>query len=84
MPSTVNGAQRCTVTVEGIVFVTVFLPFLPNSTVFGKGAKTIGLALPGSWGVNTFCTTGMQPCKIFLFLTTQTILARSHYLYNFI
>ena len=52
--------------------------------VFGNGAKTLGLAFPGLWGVNTLCTMGMQPSKIFLFLTTQTILARSHYLYNLI
>ena len=65
MPSTVNGAQRCSVTVEGTVLVTVFLPFLPNSIVFGNGAKTLGLAVPGFWGVNTFCTTGMQPRKIY-------------------
>ena len=71
-------------TVDGTVFVTVFLPFSPNSTVFGNGAKTLGLAVPGLWGVNTFCAMGMQPSKIFLFLTTQTILARSHFHYNLI
>ena len=60
------------------VLVTVFLPLAPNSMVFGNGAKTLCLAVPGLWEVNTFCTAGMQPCKICLFLTTHTILARSH------
>ena len=76
--------EMCTVTVDCTVLVTVFLPFLPNSTVFGNGAKTLGLAVPSLWGVSTICIKGMQPRKICLFLTTQTILARSHYLYNFI
>ena len=45
-------------TVDGTVLVTVFLPFSPNSTVSGNGAKTLGLAVPGLWGVNNILHYG--------------------------